>query len=52
MKNVLKWVGIVLGGLVGLIAVAAIALYATGGQRGAQDPGGAARQDLRRPGDV
>lgn len=33
MKKVLKWVGIVLGGLVGLIVVAAIALYASGSAR-------------------
>jgi cytochrome c553 len=33
MKKLLKWVGIVLGGLVGLIAVAAIALYASGSAR-------------------
>lgn len=33
MKKVLKWVGIVLGGLVRLIVVAAIALYASGSAR-------------------
>lgn len=33
MKKVLKWVGIVLGGMVGLIAVAAITLYVIGSAR-------------------
>lgn len=33
MKGVLKWVGIVVGGLVGLIVVAVVALYAIGSSR-------------------
>ena len=33
MKRVLKWVGIVVGGLIGLIVVAVVALYAIGSAR-------------------
>ena len=33
MRNVLKWVGIVLGALIGLIVLAVIVLYAMGSQR-------------------
>jgi len=33
MKKILKWIGIVLGGLVGLLVLAAVALYASGSTR-------------------
>ena len=33
MKKALKWIGIVLGGLVGLLVLAAVVLYAIGSSR-------------------
>ena len=33
MKNILKWIGIVLGGLVGLLVLAIVVLYVIGSAR-------------------